>query len=280
LAIAVTVALPVLPQAAPHPSPFCSALATFNSARPSSKAGTLTGLNQLAQVAPARVRKALTAITKAAKNGDVAGVLKEASGAPPVQPGPLAAAGSTVATAATQSCHVTVNFLAAAPTGISARKAPPAAWTRTVCSSLAAWNQSLNAAGAPLVTPLSGVTTTVPEERSQFSQFVGTAVIRTQQLINQLNEAGTPNTKHGAAFAASVHDGVTQAQQGFLQAQPAVQALPDDPQAFQVQTKALVQNLSDAGMHVVLGLHNAEREIKDPALSQAFFDESTCKGIA
>jgi hypothetical protein len=280
LVVVVAAALPVLPVAAPHPSPFCSALATFNATRPASKAKSLAGLKQLAQAAPARAQTALNTIAKAAKSGDVASVLGQASGAQPVQPGRLTAAGRTVATAAAQSCHGTVNFLAAVPTGVSERKVTPAVWTRTICSSLSAWGQGLNAAGANLVTPASGVTTTVPEERAAFSQFAGTAIIRTQQLIDQLDSAGTPNTKHGAAFAAFLHDGVTQAQQGFVQAEPAVQALPDDPQAFQVQTKALVQNLSDAGMHVVLGLHNAESGIKDPALSQAFFDESTCNGIA
>ena len=278
--VAVTLALPVLPQAAPHPSPFCTALGIFNATRPSSRAESLTGLKRLGQAAPVRVKNALTAITKAAKNGDVASVLTQASGAQPVQPGPLATAGSTVAAAAVQNCHASVDFLAAVPTGISERKVSPEVWTRTICSSLSAWGQSLNAAGANLVTPLGGVTTTIPEERSEFSQFVGTAIIGTQQLINQLDNAGTPKTKRGAAFAAFLHDGVTQAQQGFVQAQPAAQALPDDPQAFQVQTKALVQDVSDAGMRVVLGLHNAESEIKDPALSQAFFAESTCKGIA
>lgn len=279
LAVAVTLALPVIPLAPPHSSPFCSALATFTATRPSSKAQALAGLRQLAQASPTRVQKALSAITKAAKSGDVASVLTQASSAP-AEPGPLASAGTTVATSATRTCHVAVNLLAAVPTGISARTVSAQVWTRTICTSLAAWGQSLNAAGANLVTPASGVTTTVPEERSQFSQFVGTAILRTQQLIGQLNDAGVPKTRHGAAFAASVHDGVTQAQQAFLQAQPAVQALPDDPQAFQEQTKALVQNLNDAGMHVVAGLHDAESAIKDAALGQAFFDESTCKGVA
>ncbi len=277
VALAVTLAVPALPSAAPHPSPFCSAVSTFNTARPSSKAESLRDLQQLADVAPARVKKALGTIIKAAKNGDVAAVLGQASG---TQPGLLTTAGTTVTAAATGSCRASVNFLAAIPTGISARKVPARAWVRTVCSSLAAWGQSVDAAGAALVTPASGVTTTVPEERATFARFVGAAIDKTGQLVSQLNNAGTPNTKHGAAFAALVHDGVTQAQQGFVQAQPAVQALPDDPQAFQVQTKTLVQNLDDAGMHVVVGLHNAEAEIKDAVLSQAFFDESTCKGVA
>ena len=248
--------------------------------RPTSKTKALADLKQLAQASPARVQTALSAITKAAKRGDVTSVLTQASGTPPGQPGPLLAAGITVGAAATKSCHVAVNLLAAVPTGISERRVPARAWAQTICTSLTAWGQSLNAAGANLVTPASGVTTTVPEERDAFSQFVGTAIVRTQQLISQLNDAGTPNTKHGATFATSLHDGVTQAQQAFVQAQPAVQALPDDPQAFQVQTKTLVQNLNDAGTRVVAAFHNAESDIKDPALSQAFFDESTCKGIA
>jgi hypothetical protein len=279
LVVAVTLTLPVLPHTPPKTSPFCAAVATFNATRPTSKAQALAGLTRLAQASPARVKAAITVIMKAAKRGDVSGVLTQASGASPGPTGPLNAAGTTII-AATQTCHPPLNLLAAVPTGISDRKVPPRAWVMTICTSLTTWGQNLNAAGASLVTPASGVTTTVPEERNVFAHFVGTAILQTQQLITQLNNAGTPNTKHGPAFAASVHDAVTQAQQAFEQAQPAVQALPDDPQAFQTQTKTLVQNLNDAGTRVVAGFHDAENTIKDPALSQAFFDESTCKGIA
>lgn len=172
-----------------------------------------------------------------------------------------------------------MNFLNAVPTDISAQRADPAVWAQTVCTSLSSWGQDLENSGTTLLTPLSGITTTLPEVRNAVFEFVTGAVLRTQELINQLNAAGTPDTPDGGNFAGIIHDGVTATLQTFTGALPVVQALPNDPQGFQVDAQALVQQLDDAGRSVAAIVHTAEGQINVLALHRAFSSEPSCAGI-
>ena len=103
---------------------------------------------------------------------------------------------------------------------------------------------------------------------------------RTDQLLSELNGAGTPAAAHGAAYAAFVHDGVARAHQAFASAQPAAATLSDDPHTFQTQAQALVQRLENAGRGVETLIRGADTQIGDRILVKAFTTEPTCVGIA
>ena len=263
--------------ARPSLTPFCAAVRAFNADRPPSNPEAVASVQRLSERSPAPVRTRLRAILRALERGNPSVVLARAAGSPPLSA--VSAAGRAVTRQAGQRCGVPVNFLAAVPTGISPRPVDPAVWARTVCTSLSAWGQSLQASGSKLLTPLSGVTTTLPEVRSALSQFLGAAIFRTQELVDQLDAAGTPNAASGNAFAAFIHDGVTQAQQAFTAAVPAAQALPNDPQGFQVDGQALVQRLDDTGRQVAALAHSAEARINAPQIQRALAAEPACAGI-
>ncbi len=279
LVLILTVSFVGRASAAPRPTAFCVAVLAFNANRPPSESEAVAALQRLAGAAPTTVRTRLRVIVRAVERGDPSVVLAQANGSQTPPSAALAAAGNAVASHANHTCGVSVNFLAAVPTGISARPVDPAVWARTVCGSLSSWGQSLKDAGSSLLTPLSGVTTTLPEVRSALSQFLGAAILRTQQLLDQLDEAGTPKAAHGNAFVAFIHDGVTQAQQVFLEAEPAAQSLPNDPQGFQIEGQALVQKLDDAGRQVAALARTAEAQIKAPTLRRALSSEPACAGI-
>jgi len=264
--------------AGPRLTPFCAAVRAFNADRPPSTTEAVASLQRLSQRSPAPVRTRLRVIVHALEHGDPSVVLARASGSPPAAA--VSAAGSAVTRQAVQRCGVPVNFLAAVPTGISPRQVDPAVWARTVCTSLSSWGQSLQASGSKLLTPLSGVTTTLPEVRSALSQFLAAAIFRTQELVDQLDAAGSPDAANGNAFAVFIHDGVTQAQQAFTAAVPAAQALPNDPQGFQVDGQALVQRLDDTGRQVAALTQGAEARIKAPQIRRALAAEPACAGIA
>jgi hypothetical protein len=265
--------------ATPRLTPFCAAVRAFNANRPPSKAESVASLQHLTQASPATLRTRLRVLVRAVQRGDPSVVLAQASGSQSPPAAAVTKAGNAATSHAKQSCGIPVNFLAALPTGISPRPVDPAVWARTVCASLSSWGASLKDAGSNLLTPLSGVTTTLPEVRSALATFLGASILRTQQLVDQLDNAGSPNAPNGNAFAAFIHDGVTQAQQAFVAAVPAAQALPNDPQGFQVEGQALVQQLDDAGTQVAALARTAEAQIKAPALRRALSSEPACAGI-
>jgi hypothetical protein len=262
--------------AAPRPK-FCTALRTFNATRPSSRDETVAALNKLAAGSPGNVKAALTVIATEAGTVDAASALAQAGGNS-AESTPLTTAGATVATAADQTCHTTVNFAGAVPSGVSKRVVNPAGWARTVCSSLSAWGQTVNTAGASLVTTANGQTT-LPDVRNTLSQFVTQAVTATQQLNTGLGGAGIPKTPNGAEFASSVRLGVSRTLLVFVGSQPQVQSLPTDASAFQVKAQALVAKLDAAGRSVEGLVRVAETQLKVPALIAVFAREPACSGI-
>jgi hypothetical protein len=261
------------------PHSFCAAVRSFNATHSSSKADSGSALRRLAQASPSDVKPAVNRIARALEHGDPAAVLVEATAVQAVRPTPLTVAGGTVDDASNQRCHVAVNLLAAVPRGVSKTTVAVKAWTRTVCTKLAAWGSSLRDSGSNLATPTNGITTTLSEVRSALSQFIATSAIRTQELVDGLDQAGIPKAAHGAAVASYLQAGVSRVQQAFAAMQPAAQALPDDPRAFQVAAQALVQRLDNAGKQVQALVHDAETSIRDRTLDRAFGSEPACAGI-
>jgi len=147
-----------------------------------------------------------------------------------------------------------------------------------VCTSVSAWGQTVNAAGANLVTTANGQTT-LSDLRGTLSDFLSTAVVATAQLNTELGGAGIPKTAHGDVVASSIRLGVSRALLVFVGAQPLVQTLPNDAAAFQTKAQALVTKLDAAGRSVEALVKVAETQFKVPALVAVFARQPGCAGI-
>jgi hypothetical protein len=266
-----------VPACAAPGTKFCAALRTFNATRPSSKDEAVTALTKLASASTPQVKAAVTVIAQEADTVDAASALAQAAGNS-AESKPLTVAGSTVAAAADQMCHLTVNFAGAVPTGVSKRSVNPAGWARTVCTSISGWGQTVNAAGASLVTSANGQTT-LSDLRVTLSQFLSTAVGATEQLNTELGGAGLPKTPNGVVVASSIRLGVSRTLLVFVGAQPLVPDLPNDAAAFQTTAQALVTKLDAAGRTVEALVNVALTQYKAPALAAVFAHQPGCAGI-
>jgi hypothetical protein len=265
------------PVGAASGSKFCAAVRTFNATRPSSKDESVAALKKLASASAPDVKAAVNVIAEEADTVDAASALAQAAGNS-AETTPLTLAGSTVIAAADQTCHLTLNFAAAVPTGLSKRQVNPAGWARTVCASFTAWGQTANDAGASLVTNANGQTT-LPDVRNTLSQFLSKAVAATEQLNTDLGGAGIPKTPNGDAFASSIRLGVSQRLLVFVGAQPLVQTLPNDASAFQVKAQALVTTLDATGRGIEGLVRVAETQVKAPALVAVLAHQPRCAGV-
>lgn len=263
--------------ATPNPKKFCAAVQTFNATRPSTKDESVAALTKLASASPPPVKAAMGLIAQDADAVDPASVLAQASGAQ-TESTPLTLAGTAVADAVSQTCHTSLNFAAAVPSGISRRQVDPVAWARTVCASFSAWGHTVNDAGANLVTSANGQTTLL-DLRNTLSQFLIQAATATEQLGTQLGAAGIPKTARGSPFSASLRLGVSVALLVFVGSQPTVQALPNDAHDFQVQAQALVGKLDAAGRSVEALARVAAAQLKVPAMTAVFAHLPGCAGI-
>jgi hypothetical protein len=265
--------------AAASTSPFCAALRTFNTSHPTSRTESVTALTTLSRAAPSDSRSALKTMIRAVQHGDPDAVLTQAATAQASEPDSLDQAATTVARDAFGRCQLGVDSLAAVPTGLSDQAVSARVWSRTVCSKLVDWGEFLMNAGSSLLTPPGGVTVTLPEVQTELSDFLDTAILRTAELLNAIDDVGTPSVSKGHAIASSIRSGVLQAEHTFQAAQLTVKALPDDPQRFQVVAQSLVQTLDDAGRKVAALVQDAEQQYDIRALRSALRAEPACIGV-
>lgn len=275
---ALTAFAPAGPAAAAT-NPFCAAIRTFNTSHPTSRDESVAALTTLGRAAPSDSRSALKSIVRAVQHGDPSALLTQAATAQASETDSLDQAATTVARDAFARCQLGVDFLAAVPTGLSDQPVSPRVWGRTVCSRLVDWGEFLMNAGSSLLTPPGGVTVTLPEVQTELSDFLDTAILRTTELLNAVDDVGTPSLSKGRAIASSIHSGILQAQHTFETAQLTVKALPDDPHRFQVAAQSLVQTLDDTGRAVAALVPSAEQQFKVPALSAALRAEPSCIGV-
>ena len=267
------------PAAASSTNSFCAALRAFNASRPTSRAESVAVLNTLGRAAPSASRSALKTIVRSVQHGDPSAVLTEAATAQASESDSLDQAATTVARDAFGRCQLGVDFLAAVPTGLSDQRVSARVWGRTVCTKLVDWGQYLMNAGSSLLTPPGGVTVTLPEVQTEVSDFLDTAILRTTELLNAVDDVGTPSVSKGHAIASSIRAGVLQAEHTFRAAQLTVKALPDDPQRFQGAAQSLVQTLDDTGRQVAALVQDAEAQYKVAALRSALRVEPACIGV-
>ncbi len=267
------------PAAASSTNPFCAAVRAFNTSRPTSRADSAAALNTLGRAAPSDARSALKTIARAVQHGDPSGILTQAATAQASETDSLDQAATTVARDAFARCELGVDFLAAVPTGLSDQPVSARVWGRTVCSRLVDWGEYLMNAGSSLLTPPGGVTVTLPGVQTELSDFLDTAILRTAELLNAVDDVGTPSVSKGHDIASSIRAGVLQAQHTFQAAQLTVKALPDDPQRFQVAAQSLVQTLDDTGRQVAALVQDAEAQYKVRALRSALRAEPACIGV-
>ena len=115
-----------------------------------------------------------------------------------------------------------------------------------------------------------------PEEgKDALAGFLGDAVSASDQLVDDVEAAGTPDTENGDDAANALQDAATGARDKLAEAQDKVADLPtDSPQAFSDAADDFGNDVRSALDGVGDGLQN----IDTPELDKAIDDEEACQG--
>ncbi|MEX0666147.1 MAG: hypothetical protein WD598_15455 [Acidimicrobiia bacterium] len=173
----------------------------------------------------------------------------------------------------------TATLLAMAPTVVSASapaKAKPAAYAKSVCSSLDSWltkieSASAQASAAPPTTPAQG--------KKALLKLVGSAVNATKALVGKLKKTGPPAVEGGADVQSIVVGQFKQVQSTLTNARKSLKQLPaDDPVAFVAQSRT-AQDAVEAGLESVQAALNAASALDVAPLVKAFNAQATCQQL-
>jgi hypothetical protein len=155
-------------------------------------------------------------------------------------------------------------------------KAKPAAWAKTVCTSLTTWigsieSVSADASATPPATPADG--------KKALVKMVNASIAATKKLVKKVKKVGAPAVENGSSVQSIVLGQLKQVQSTLTGAKATLQQLPtDDPAAFVAQSRT-AQDAIEAGLEGVQAAINAASDLDIEPLVAAFNAEASCQSL-
>ena len=160
----------------------------------------------------------------------------------------------------------------------------PETWASTVCTSLGSWERDLKAGATGLDKTLERAAARrgLAGVRAELADYLGRTVRRTDAVLKQVDRAGTPGGKDGAAVRAVVHDALMRMRQILADARAKSRRLPvGDPKAFVREVTSLGEVIDRAATRTGNQLdRDLERRYGKTDIGKALNEEPACKRLA
>jgi hypothetical protein len=173
------------------------------------------------------------------------------------------------------ACLIVAAFLTVGAGG-SDESTPPAAWVQSLCTSIVDWGDALAAAQSDE----DVMTRNLERRRTAIVQFLRKATQATDTLLEDLDEAGTPDVPDGDRIRAAFRKGFNQARKAFARARKDAKKLDvDDRQEFNDAAGDIAAAISRGGGQVDETFTEAAAKYGSDELDQAYDAEPSCAGL-
>jgi hypothetical protein len=150
----------------------------------------------------------------------------------------------------------------------------PASYVKSVCTAAATWKSAIVSAGAKLQSASSS--TSLPQTKSDYVQFVGALVTATGRAADQLSSAGTPSVSGGKSIASTLVATFTRAKDSLVQAESEARAIPTTSKsAFNASGGKVQTDVRNS-----LAQMSSVTPANNPQLRSAAANDPTCKSLA
>jgi hypothetical protein len=160
----------------------------------------------------------------------------------------------------------------------------PETWASSVCTSLASWERDLKSGAAQLNGTLEKAAARkgLGGVRRELSDYLGRTAARTDDVLKDIDRAGTPAGKDGGAVRGVVHDGLVKMRQILGDAQRKARRLPvGDPKAFVREVTTLGEVIDRTATRTGNQLdRDLERRYGDTDIGKALNQEPACKSLS
>jgi hypothetical protein len=169
--------------------------------------------------------------------------------------------------------------LAAGCGGSDPEGVPPDRWAADVCGSLEQWQETLEERQQELTASLADVES-LAEGKSQLQSFVDDVLAQTDELLADVERAGTPAVEDGAALAQDLRMAFGRLKTAFQQARSRTDQLAtEDPEAFERDVTKIGERLMQelAASQETFGGIGSKYDV--PELDEAFEEEPSCRAL-
>ncbi len=158
--------------------------------------------------------------------------------------------------------------------GSSSSKVSPAAYVKSICSTVGPFERSVQARSSAL--NLSSITDATHGKQA-LQSFLNDVVADTDKAVSQLKAAGTPDVNNGQKISTALVGAFTQLRGALHQAATNAGSLPtSSPQAF----KTAAQSLGNTVKGSMTSIGSSLQGLQSPDLEKAAAKEPSCKTLA
>jgi hypothetical protein len=152
----------------------------------------------------------------------------------------------------------------------------PEAWAADVCGSVGTWLEDVQKRSGE-IGKTAEQAESLEEVKREFIAFFEGVTTRTDELLTEIDGAGTPDVEEGEAIAQDLQDSIRPLRDALVDAREQAENLPtDDQQAFAEQAVAAGQTVERAGTDVQNAFERLDSEYDAPELQRAFEEEQAC----
>jgi hypothetical protein len=150
------------------------------------------------------------------------------------------------------------------------------AWTKTVCTTIGAWEDTLERAATKAAT---GSTASATVAKKKLTKILGQATAATGVLVARLGKAGAPAVPDGKELATILRDQYRQLAKSLKGARADLQqADAADPVAFGAAARS-VEDAFESAFEQSQAAFNAAGVLDAPPLVDAFLAQQACAGL-
>jgi hypothetical protein len=176
-------------------------------------------------------------------------------------------------------CCLALALASVGSASAAAKTTEVSAWAHVMCTSIGTWVQALGE-GADALSGRVDTAQNVKEVKQILVDFLDNTVTRTDQLLNELHDAGNPSTTGGSQVAAAIVNGVSAARRTIADALKAARKLPTSnltkfSQGEEKISKSLTKGESKAATAIGKGKAKASAALQD-----AMSNESACQSLS
>jgi hypothetical protein len=152
-------------------------------------------------------------------------------------------------------------------------------YVSSLCTSLGTWLSDLQSASSGISAKLANATG-VSDAKKVLVSFLQSTVTRTDKLVKQVDNAGVPKVKNGAALAKTFHDGLAKARSVFQKAATDAKNLSGSSASRFTQGASKISTAITSGSSGVAGAFSAaSAKYPSPEFNAAANNNASCASL-
>ncbi len=160
----------------------------------------------------------------------------------------------------------------------SGSAASPEAWAADVCSAASTWMDDIGTQSESLEDTMSGAAS-IEDVRERLVAFVDDAIERTDQMLSEIEDAGSPDIDDGEQLADDFLEVLSGFNTALEEVRTTAEGLSDDPAQFVEGAQQIATAMEAAGSEIQTGLNDLQQSADSDDLDAAFDDEPACQEL-